>query len=148
MKMTLTSPRSRPQHLTTISGPEDCDAQVLRFTAENGISILGERDSSSGSYHLWLPSLVGGQVINFDVDEEKEEKPASGIAHMIGEDQVEVSLIVYNLQGREVTRLVDKTLDAGYHSIKWHADSYPSGLYFVHMIAGKFNKTQKLMLIK
>ena len=92
MKMTLTSPRSRPQHLTTISGPEGCDAQVLRFTAENGISILGERDSSSGSYHLWLPSLVGGQVINFDVDEEKEEKPASGIAHMIGEDQVEVSL--------------------------------------------------------
>ena len=60
----------------------------------------------------------------------------------------EVSLSVYNLQGREVVSLVNGNMDAGYHSITWNADSYSSGVYFVKMIAGEFVNTQKLMLVK
>ena len=60
----------------------------------------------------------------------------------------EVSLSVYNLQGREVSTLIDANMDAGYHSVVWNADSYSSGVYFVKMIAGEYVKTQKLMLIK
>ena len=60
----------------------------------------------------------------------------------------EVSLSVYNLQGREVSMLIDGTMDAGYHSIVWDANSYASGVYFVKMVAGEFVNTQKLMLIK
>ena len=36
----------------------------------------------------------------------------------------------------------------GDHSINWNADSYPSGMYFVKMIAGDYVNTQKLMFIK
>ena len=39
-------------------------------------------------------------------------------------------------------------LDAGYHSVKWNADQYASGLYFVTMIAGEYVSNQQLMLIK
>jgi len=60
----------------------------------------------------------------------------------------EVSLSVYNLQGREVSTLIEGNMDAGYHSVIWNADSYSSGVYFVKMIAGEFINTQKLMLIK
>jgi len=60
----------------------------------------------------------------------------------------EVSLSVYNLQGREVSTLIDANMDAGYHSIVWDANSYASGVYFVKMVAGEFVNTQKLMLIK
>ena len=60
----------------------------------------------------------------------------------------EVSLSVYNLQGREVSTLIDGNMDAGYHSIVWDANSYASGVYFVKMVAGEFVNTQKLMLIK
>ena len=60
----------------------------------------------------------------------------------------EVSLTVYNLQGRQVISLVSGNMDAGYHSVDWNADKYPSGVYFVKMVAGNYISTQKLMLIK
>ena len=60
----------------------------------------------------------------------------------------EVSVSIYNLQGREVLSLVNGNMDAGYHSIVWDANSYASGVYFVKMVAGEFVNTQKLMLIK
>jgi len=60
----------------------------------------------------------------------------------------EVSISVYNLQGREVSTLIDANMDAGYHSVIWNADSYSSGVYFVKMVAGDFVNTQKLMLVK
>ena len=60
----------------------------------------------------------------------------------------EVSISIYNLQGREVSTLIDANMDAGYHSVVWDANSYASGVYFVKMVAGEFVNTQKLMLIK
>ena len=59
-----------------------------------------------------------------------------------------VSLSIYNMQGRQVTSLIEGSMDAGYHSVVWNADSYSSGVYFVKMVAGEFVNTQKLMLIK
>jgi len=59
-----------------------------------------------------------------------------------------VSLSIYNMQGREVSTLIDGNMDAGYHSVVWDANSYASGVYFVKMVAGEFVNTQKLMLIK
>ena len=60
----------------------------------------------------------------------------------------EVSLSIYNLQGREIVSLINGNMDVGYHSIVWDANSYASGVYFVKMVAGEFVNTQKLMLIK
>ena len=60
----------------------------------------------------------------------------------------EVSLSIYNLQGREVSTLIDGNMDAGYHSVVWDANSYASGVYFVKMVAGEYISTQKLMLVK
>ena len=44
--------------------------------------------------------------------------------------------------------LLEDSLDAGYNSVVWNADSYSSGVYFVKMVAGEFVNTQKLMLVK
>ena len=60
----------------------------------------------------------------------------------------EVSLSIYNLQGREVSTLISGYMDAGYHSVVWNADSHASGVYFVNMVAGEYISTQKLMLVK
>ena len=59
-----------------------------------------------------------------------------------------VMISIYNLQGREVATLVNTTMDAGYHTVTWNADSHSSGVYFVKMIAGNYISTQKLMVIK
>ena len=62
--------------------------------------------------------------------------------------ETEVSLKVYNLEGREVISLINGNLEAGYHSVLWNANRHSSGVYFVKMIAGDYISTQKLMLVK
>ena len=59
-----------------------------------------------------------------------------------------VSLKVYDITGRVTTTLKDEYMSAGYYSINWNADGYPSGMYFVEMIAGEYVNTQKLVLVK
>tara|TARA_B100000315_G_scaffold136252_1_gene125534 strand:- start:108 stop:410 length:303 start_codon:yes stop_codon:yes gene_type:complete len=60
----------------------------------------------------------------------------------------QVSIQIYNLQGREIVSLVNGNMQAGYHSVTWNADSYSSGVYFVKMIADEYTSTKKLMLVK
>ena len=60
----------------------------------------------------------------------------------------EVTLSIYNMQGRLVSTLIESKIEAGYHTLQWNADSYSSGIYFVKMVAGGFVNTQKLMLVK
>jgi len=60
-----------------------------------------------------------------------------------------VKLVIYNALGRMVSTLVSsQSMDAGYHETKWNAQRYSSGVYFVHMQAGSFTSTKKLMLLK
>ena len=58
------------------------------------------------------------------------------------------SVVIYDITGREVTRIINKFLPAGYHKVKWVAHNQASGIYFVRMISGEFIKVQKIMLIK
>ena len=62
--------------------------------------------------------------------------------------QSDVTISIYNLQGREVTSLVNDNMEAGYHTAVWNADAQASGVYFVKMVAGEYIDTQKLMLVK
>jgi len=59
-----------------------------------------------------------------------------------------VEIIVYNLTGNKVTSLINEFQMPGNYQIVWNADNYPSGMYFIKLMAGEFIKTQKLMLVK
>jgi len=59
-----------------------------------------------------------------------------------------VKLVVYDLQGRMVTELVNSTRDAGVHEVTWDAGDLASGLYFYRITAGDFNAVKKMMLVK
>ena len=63
-------------------------------------------------------------------------------------EMTKVSIIVYDMQGREVVKLVNNIQNAGYHTIKWDASSYASGLYNIRMESGKFSKTHKVVFVK
>ena len=60
----------------------------------------------------------------------------------------DVSLIIYNLTGQEVTRLVSEVQQAGYHQVTWNAANVPSGIYFYRLQAGDFVQTKKIVLLK
>ena len=64
-----------------------------------------------------------------------------------------VRLIIYDVMGREVTRLVNGFTPAGYHSVRWDArnkmgENVSAGVYFYHLQSGTFVKTQKMVLLK
>ena len=59
-----------------------------------------------------------------------------------------ISLTIYDINGKEIEKLINGTLSAGYNKVTWDGSNYPGGLYFVQLIAGEYKKTQKIMLLK
>ena len=60
----------------------------------------------------------------------------------------EVSLVIYDVRGREVSSLVSGHLSSGQHEIIWNASGMSSGIYFARLQAGRENAVQKLLLLK
>ena len=68
----------------------------------------------------------------------------------------QVTLNIYDVEGRKVTTLTEGIRTAGNHTIEWNAENYPSGVYFVKLDAGNpsanskhgFTQNQKLILLK
>ena len=73
--------------------------------------------------------------------------PSTTLSFSLPETQ-DITLQVFNLQGREVEILLNGSMEAGYHSITWNADKHASGVYFVKMITNEFISAQKLILMK
>ena len=63
-------------------------------------------------------------------------------------EDINVLLEVYDISGRLVDELNNRTMQAGYHSVVWNANQYSSGVYFVKMVAGEYVSSQKLLLVK
>lgn len=59
-----------------------------------------------------------------------------------------VKLVVYDLMGREVERLVDENRNAGYHRIRWDASRYSSGSYMYRIDAGGQSTVRVMTLMK
>ena len=59
-----------------------------------------------------------------------------------------VSLVIYNVQGREVDRLIDGWTQAGFYQMTFDASQLSSGIYFARLTACDFHHTQKLILLR
>lgn len=59
-----------------------------------------------------------------------------------------ISLIVYDILGKEVATLVNREMDAGYHELVFDASAFSSGIYIYQMKTRNYNETKKMMLIK
>jgi len=59
-----------------------------------------------------------------------------------------VTIVIYDMLGREVERLIDEKKSAGRYVISWNAGNLSSGVYIYKMTTNKFTDTRKLTLIK
>jgi photosystem II stability/assembly factor-like uncharacterized protein len=55
---------------------------------------------------------------------------------------------VYDISGKEITRLVNEKQSAGYHEITFDASGLSSGVYFYEINSGSFKDIKKMILIK
>jgi len=81
--------------------------------------------------------------------------PSTTVSFTLPELSV-VTMVILDITGREITELINGSMQAGYHNLTWNADNQSSGIYFVKMVARssisdvnrEFIQTQKLILAK
>ena len=73
--------------------------------------------------------------------------PATKITYGLPEN-TDTQIIVFDLNGTQITTLVNTFQTAGYYIISWDADNLPSGVYLIRMESGNFTQIQKVMLVK
>lgn len=61
---------------------------------------------------------------------------------------VRLTVVAYDVLGRAVATIADEHVAAGYHTLNWHAESLPSGLYFLRIEAGVDVTVRKALLLK
>jgi len=59
-----------------------------------------------------------------------------------------VELKVFNLLGKEVTKLISKNMAAGTYNYKFEANDFASGVYYYQITAGKFWNVKKMILLR
>ncbi|MGC8653971.1 MAG: T9SS type A sorting domain-containing protein [Candidatus Kryptoniota bacterium] len=128
---------------------------VLTGISKDSILIEGEGTyiigSSSVAARLGL-ALYNGQTIVPDEFELSQNypnpfNPTTTIEFVIPHES-QVKILIYDLLGREVIRLVDELKPRGKYNVRFNASNLPGGVYFYKMIAANFSRTKKLIIVK
>ncbi len=118
--------------------------------------------SQFGPYNVFLMEVVFRRNVTEVIEEPRQDVPQSYALHQIYPNPFnpvstlrfdlpqgsEVSLIIYDILGREATRLVHSFLEPGSHQVQWEGGKFPSGIYIARMVTPKFTKTIKMVLLK
>ncbi len=68
--------------------------------------------------------------------------------HSFNQSSELVQLKVYDILGREVATLVDKSQPPGNYKVQWNAGNLASGVYFCRLKYGNFIQTRKMILLR
>ncbi len=73
--------------------------------------------------------------------------PTTTIGYRLRE-RSRVAITIYDVMGREVTRLVDEEQEAGAYSVRWDASQLSSGIYLCRMQTPNWTRTRKMVVIR
>lgn len=122
-------------------GGGGCNALASNTPARNALPPPGCLKGPAADEALPEAFALDGNVPN----------PVSGrtmIRYAVPEAS-EVRLVVYDVVGREVARLVDGLQAAGFHEVRFDTSTLPSGVYLYRMTAGKgFTDTGRMVVVK
>lgn len=101
---------------------------------------------------LYSPGLLPAM---FDLSQNYPNpfNPVTTIKYQIPRPGAQVSILIYNVQGQLVRKLVSEFKTPGFYSVEWkgrsdQGSSVASGVYFVRMVSGRFAETKKVVLLK
>jgi len=73
--------------------------------------------------------------------------PTTTIEYSLPKDAV-VKILIYDLNGKLIERMVNESKNAGNHRSIWHAENIPTGVYFYQIKAGNYSDVKKCILMK
>ncbi len=59
-----------------------------------------------------------------------------------------VNISIYDISGKLIDTVIDEQVRPGFHTVKWNSKGFSSGVYFYKIVAGKYSKTGKCILLK
>ena len=59
-----------------------------------------------------------------------------------------MNISIYSINGELIQTIMNSSQQPGEYAIQWNASDFPSGLYFVKLIASNKISEQKILLIK
>jgi hypothetical protein len=136
---------------TTIAPPQTRYIRIkLKSTRRNGSNNDGYYDGLS----LIVYDPVGirkeryNLVTNFILLQNYPNpfNPVTNIEFHIPQSGL-VSVKIYDILGQEIATLIDQTLPAGQHQVRWDAGNISSGVYFYRLQVGKNLVANKKMLL-
>ncbi|UCH61946.1 MAG: T9SS type A sorting domain-containing protein [Fidelibacterota bacterium] len=143
----------------------DDQAFTVDLTADGGCIVVGYTASFGvGGEDVWLIKIGEGSMAidgytrpipdQFALHQNYPNpfNPSTTIRFDLPE-AAEVTLLVYDLLGREMVRLVDDHREAGYHRVVWNGRDrrgreIPTGLYIARLVTPEYARSIKLLLLK
>lgn len=121
----------------------------------NGLKLMQIRFYECGINDLESASVSAGLAIQAESASGVRfgflpAQPAGASTHRIRyalPEAVPVELIVFDVAGRVIERLVQSTQEAGEHIVLWEARGLSNGVYFLHLQAGNRSATQKVTVL-
>ncbi|NOR44638.1 MAG: T9SS type A sorting domain-containing protein, partial [Candidatus Delongbacteria bacterium] len=112
-------------------------------TANFCIKGLCDDDTSIGNSEI--------RIDNYELEQNYPNpfNPNTTINFSVAQDNSDIKLVVYNVNGQVVSTLVDGVKNIGKHSITFDASSLNSGVYYYSLeVNGVQESTKKMVLIK
>jgi hypothetical protein len=97
------------------------------------------KDKAGMTWKKWvIVTYTAPKVFALEQNFPNPFNPTTTIYYQLPTDS-RVSIIIYDLLGRELRRLVDEVKQAGYHDQRFDASGIASGVYFYRMTAQPLN---------
>ncbi len=119
------------------------DVTIVAGTHGRGI-FIGKYDTSS---HAGGPEPTDPESFHLAQNYPNPFNPGTTIEFFLPEAK-HVVLTVYDVNGREVTELLNQQVGEGNHVLSFEADNLSSGIYFYTINAGSYRATKKMMVLK
>jgi hypothetical protein len=125
--------------------------KLFRESTGELIEMTGEEIAPWGKNEMTFISLTRKEEIPASVALNpvypNPFNPSTQISFDIAHEGL-IYLSIYDINGRLVEVLKNDVISVGSHSLMWNAQSYASGIYFVHLIKDNMSLSQKLILVK
>jgi hypothetical protein len=123
----------------------DCGLDYLCFSSYSYPQVI--IDDFEG-----LPNGVqiqNGIVKNFEINQNYPNpfNPNTKIQFFIPKT-ANTQLVVFDILGNEVEKLIDRRLSSGNYFVDWNAGKYSSGTYFYRLTTEDLSETKKMILVK
>jgi serine protease len=131
------------------------DSAIVGFALLAGLGLDSLQASVDAARQKWNVVLTGVQRVSSQLplsfslyqNYPNPFNPSTKIRYDLPTES-QVTLVVYDLLGQEVARLVNARQSAGHYEVPFMASNLSSGIYFYRIQAGAYSADRKMMILR